>query len=313
MPALVACSRPRPGCMTQVHPDGQPCCAGSTSAKPKHSEEEKTSLRARALKAAAGVKLRAQVSGGEKKTLRNVLVDEESFVRVHEEACTDMVEAFEQAGEETWEDAAEEVGMPLEMAARAPTKEEVVGNYVVSGGRSWCHKGAGSKYPMKSFEIFPENIIMYDEMPKHYEQQGKTQPAPHTLGEGEVFMIIKLMKRNVRFKNTLLGWLSWMLASEVVYTFTISENGILRFHLSPGLWTLTKLFAAFCDSERWWYLPSNIKHAAKHGCYCLGIFWMTKASKRNGPARPVLMRYNRWAEDLGPYWAAVNQSKDEAV
>eukprot|EP00929_Paragymnodinium_shiwhaense_P039987 TRINITY_DN20919_c0_g1_i2.p1 TRINITY_DN20919_c0_g1~~TRINITY_DN20919_c0_g1_i2.p1 ORF type:complete len:283 (-),score=80.07 TRINITY_DN20919_c0_g1_i2:608-1456(-) len=221
----------------------QPCCAGSNS-KAQHSEEAKTKFRAAALAAAAGVHLRAKLASGDTKAFMRVSVEEGSFAGKHVEDMPAMVKAFEEAEDEPLMDAEEEVGMDLEHEPRAPTKEEVLGDYLVSGGPYHWSPGAGSKYAVKSFAILPEDVLMYDEIKKYCEEKGKAQQVAHALGEGRVVMHIHLMKRNCVFK---------------------------------------------------------------HGCFCLGMFWMTQASEESGPSRPVLMRYNRWAEDLSPYWAAIKQ------
>ena len=114
-------------------------------------------------------------------------------------------------------------------------------------------------------------------------------------------MHIIARKENVKFKCSPLGLIFRCLPGEVMYILTVSENGIVRFHLSPERWTLSRFLFLLADSEPGcctWY--KNLKHARKEGCFCLGVFYKSTSG-------PLLMRFNRWAGELAPFWAAARE------
>merc|ERR1719443_2885761 len=122
-------------------------------------------------------------------------------------------------------------------------------------------------------------------------------------------MHLLIRKTMAEFCFSSLAWLIKWLAGTVVYTLTVSENGILRFHLPPETGTFAKIFFAYADSESFLGFFKNLKHAISHGCFCLGCFYKEKPASPDpsSPPRLVLMRFNRWKEDLVPYWAGVQE------
>ena len=102
--------------------------------------------------------------------------------------------------------------------------------------------------------------------------------APHTLGTGQYTQYIlrncnvspfiyKKWGRVARKNYELFDD-----PEDVVYVFTCSANGIVRFHL-PSDSAMRKLWQAFGDSENQQFnnLTENIKHAGTYGCFCFGI------------------------------------------
>jgi len=108
----------------------------------------------------------------------------------------------------------------------------------------------------------------------------------------------------------LLGLLMCWLSGPIMYTFTVSTDGILRFHLPNDLPLWKQAFYAYVDTEMQCCLGrrcnffKNIMHRVKYGCFCFGVFYQDPAH----PQTNVLMRFNRWGDngkDINAYWAAV--------
>jgi hypothetical protein len=122
---------------------------------------------------------------------------------------------------------------------------------------------------------------------------------------------LTIRKSNVTFQDGILGSIMRRLPGDVVYILTVSNNGLVRFHLPPDRGIFSKLLFSFADSEpgafSW---MKNLWHAVRYGCYCFGLFFQgqPKDTTDGAKTQPVLMRYNRWAEGVGPYWAAVNST-----
>jgi len=184
------------------------------------------------------------------------------------------------------------------------------GTYLVCESTLCCQKE--TSYPVASFSIRPEDITT-DVSKCHHRAQCE-QCQEHACGSGAIRMMFPIRKCNTRFKKTCLGCLFGCLPGKVVYNLTVSENGIVRFHISPERSTLTRLLFAYGDSESccWCCGGSacgcykNVLHALENGCFCLGLFFIEKLASEQKP-RLVLMRYNRWAGDICPYWAGIHQ------
>lgn len=149
-----------------------------------------------------------------------------------------------------------------------------------------------------------------------------TKVGPHFLGDGE-YLQFRLRNENVRkyFDNSVpaigLKKLIPDDPTEPIYIFTVSSNGIMRFHPWGGAGR--KLFHGYGDSEepRHFTFPKNIVHAKKYGCFCFGVIYRERENyiTRNGTlqkgGRTIVMRYNRWATDNAPVYGMVRQSADE--
>eukprot|EP00929_Paragymnodinium_shiwhaense_P027044 TRINITY_DN15965_c0_g1_i8.p1 TRINITY_DN15965_c0_g1~~TRINITY_DN15965_c0_g1_i8.p1 ORF type:complete len:315 (+),score=57.31 TRINITY_DN15965_c0_g1_i8:1162-2106(+) len=151
--------------------------------------------------------------------------------------------------------------------------------------------------------------------------------VPHALGEGE-FLQFKLRYGNVK-KYLDDSWISHRLGQvipdkegEPIYIFTVSSNGVMRFHPWGGESVsgyTRKLLHGYGDSEgmRQVTLLQNLHHAGKFGCFCFGIIYKEKedytdsAGKIVPGGRTFVMRYNRWATDNKPIYAMVRQREDQ--
>jgi len=104
------------------------------------------------------------------------------------------------------------------------------------------------------------------------------QLAQHAQGEGIAYYMV-LRRENTGFKKTCFGrWLQKRVAP-VVYTLTVSHNGVVRFHLPNTTPVLVKLAALYNDSERGCCTAiRNLRHALKHGCFCMGLFYEAAAA-----------------------------------
>ena len=103
------------------------------------------------------------------------------------------------------------------------------------------------------------------------------------------------------------------LPGDLVYILTVSNNGLVRFHLPPDRGIFAKLLFSYADSEKGAFSwLKNLWHAIRYGCYCFGLFFkgQPKDNTDSTKTQPVLMRYNRWAQGVAPYWAAVNTPQE---
>lgn len=265
--------------------------------------------------AASGSHLRRKLSKlpwrrGASRAFMAVSEEQRGFAHLHDEDEDTMKQAFCAKGCLPFDQTAWEAGLAMlspdvDGSGRPPTSKEVLGDYVVSGFPTCCDRHGGSKYPVAGFKITDEDVVTADDE-NVVLRRTLGCAAAHALGEGRIVMHVLLRKKNVSFKPSCLGFILKMMPGEVVYTLTISENGITRFHLPPERGMLAKLLYGYCDSETGLGFFSNIKHALTNGCFCLGMFYASETARGEG-ARPVLMRFNRWAGDLAPYWAAVRR------
>lgn len=179
-----------------------------------------------------------------------------------------------------------------------PNPEEFLGTYAVA---------PGTGYAVTSFGIEPQDVVSASEVTPNIDV-GKSGE----LSNAGVQTYLTLRKCNVTFRKGLIGFILKHIPGKVVYILTVSKNGIVRFHLPRGRNIFTKLVFAYADSEPGrftWF--KNLRHAIKYGCYCIGLFFRgkTPGSTENDGTQPVIMRFNRWAESVAPYWAAVNSTK----
>jgi hypothetical protein len=179
-----------------------------------------------------------------------------------------------------------------------PNPEEFIGTYEVA---------PGTGYVVTSFGIEPQDVVNASEVVPDIDKGKSGEPS-----NAGVQTYLTLRKSNVIFRPGLLGFILKHLPGEVVYILTVSTNGIVRFHLPRGRSIFTKLLFAYADSEPGrftWF--KNMRHAIKYGCYCVGLFFRGKApgGTEKDATQPVIMRFNRWAESVAPYWAAVNSTK----
>jgi len=148
---------------------------------------------------------------------------------------------------------------------------------------------------------------------------------PHALGAGE-YVQFSVRKENILqyFSNsTTAKKLSKLIEAdspgnpkEQVYAFTVSSNGIMRFHPCGGI--QRKLWHAYGDSTSSKNFIKNIGHAGTYGCFCFGVVYKEKENytdKATGRyrqgGRTIVMRYNRWATDNHPVYAMVRKTHDD--
>jgi len=103
---------------------------------------------------------------------------------------------------------------------------------------------------------------------------------------------------------------------EIIYIFTVSSNGIMRFHPYGSL--SRKLWHGYGDSETVAAFAENIAHAGTYGCFCFGVIYKEKENyedkvtgEHRAGGRTIVMRYNRWATDNAPIYAMVRQREDQ--
>ncbi len=184
-----------------------------------------------------------------------------------------------------------------------PTMGEFAGTYRVA---------PGSGYVVNAFTIEPQDVVSASGAGPEFDavQAQVDAQDPHNSG---VAAYLTIRKSNVDFKPGILGTILRNLPGDVVYILTVSNNGIVRFHLPPERSIFTKMLFAYVDSEPGFFSwAKNLWHAIKHGCYCFGLFFRGQPAdsvEKTGGA-PVLMRYNRWADGITPYWAAVNAPQE---
>jgi len=257
------------------------------------SDETKPLLsRQDTLKHAAGAHLKTPTLE-KQKTFMSVPDTFHGYLDLHEHDEADMEGKFKETAPSPLEEACKLCGFDLTEAI-SPTLEDVLGEYVVNS--VGC---CGPSYCVKGWTVDEDDVVPAGEMKDHL-VSCCSAPA-HALGDGKVVMHLLLRKSKCVFQRSLLAALISLIAGDVVYVFTISENGIVRFHLSPETGTFVKICFAYADSESVIGFFKNIKHAVTNGCFCLGVYYKEKG----GQNRTVLMRYNRWKADLAPYWAAV--------
>jgi len=264
--------------------------------------EEALLPRSQDLKAAAGAHAKTKTLS-KKPTFMSVPDDLHGYLDLHEHDEGDMEGAINEKGASPMTVAKRLAGMELQ-GPSGPTAEEACGIYSVRDQEGCCFKS----YCVRGFTVDPEDIVPAGEMKEHLTTCCGA-PA-HTLG-AKVAMHILLRKSKVKFANSLTARLIARVAGDVVYVFTVSENGVVRFHLPPETGMFTKLCFAYADSESVGGFFKNIKHAATNGCFCLGVYYKEKLPPQaaSGSQRIVLMRFNRWKENLAPYWAGVCSKK----
>mmetsp|Transcript_66365 Transcript_66365/g.154216 ORF Transcript_66365/g.154216 Transcript_66365/m.154216 type:complete len:271 (+) Transcript_66365:75-887(+) len=254
-------------------------------------------MRSEVVKAAAGAHSKTKVVQ-KSRSFMSVPDHLHGYMDLHEQDEGDMEGAFNEAGTSPLTSAKRLVQMELE-GPLGPSVEEAIGNYEVRCSDGCCAK----QYCVLGFNVEEGDIVPASEMKEHL--TGCCGAPAHALGS-KVKMHILLKKKKVRFARTMLAKLIKRIAGDVVYVFTVSENGIVRFHLPPETGTLTKLAFAYADSESFCGFFSNIKHAMTNGCFCLGVFYKEKQGETAGTEpRLVLMRFNRWKKNLAPFWAGI--------
>mmetsp|Transcript_14889 Transcript_14889/g.41847 ORF Transcript_14889/g.41847 Transcript_14889/m.41847 type:complete len:265 (-) Transcript_14889:173-967(-) len=178
-----------------------------------------------------------------------------------------------------------------------PRPADIAGDY---------HIDPAFRYAVACFSLAAEDIVDHTAAPRG--SGGPPGPGfcDHALGTGTVALEIKQRLSRTTFSSSLFGRLcSWMLRrgpEDVLYTFTVSTNGTVRFHIAPDTALLTQAVLLFMDSESVWGALRNLRHAYANGCFCLGRF-----GSCGDTGRTFLARYNRWQDRGGPtpYWVAV--------
>ena len=166
-------------------------------------------------------------------------------------------------------------------------------------------------YVVTSFRLDPEDVVPGVDANSELGKLG-AQAAREGSDDGEIAAYLMVRKSKTVFKNNFLGFIFKRLPGDVLYILTVSTNGLVRFHLPKERSIFSKLLFSFADSEpRRFSWFKNLHHAIRYGCYCFGLFFRGKAkdsSDENG-GRPVLMRYNRWAKEVSPFWVGVNSAE----
>mmetsp|Transcript_5161 Transcript_5161/g.9825 ORF Transcript_5161/g.9825 Transcript_5161/m.9825 type:complete len:304 (+) Transcript_5161:120-1031(+) len=193
-----------------------------------------------------------------------------------------------------------------ELRQHAPTREELIGTF---------HVNPESGYAVKSFTITLKDVFTASEVDEYLTDEIKAPPG-HCLG-GAVKLYALLRKENVVFNRGCYPGIMKCILPRIVYILTVSVEGIVRFHVIPTMWTFTKLMLVLGDSRRCGTCCSNLSHAMKNGCFCLGVMFevvkksaeqVEEGEKKESKKTMALVRYNRWAgdmSDLDIYWAAV--------
>jgi len=159
----------------------------------------------------------------------------------------------------------------------------------------------GPSYCVESFNISRSDVKFAGDVKEHL-VSCCNMPAQHHLGD-EVVLHMVILKKNAVFNKGFTAWLIKKVAGDVVYVFTVSKNGIVRFHIPQESGMFVKICYAWADSESTIGFFKNIRHAMTNGCFCLGVFYAPQNA--NAAAKSVLMRFNRWKTDVVPYWAGV--------
>lgn len=234
-----------------------------------------------------------------KKSFMSVPEHLHGYLDLHEHDEGDMEGAINEQGASPLTVAKRLARIELEGPC-GPSAAEACGTYRVQ-----CQEGCFAKqYCVQAFTVDPEDIVPAGEMKDHLTTCCGA-PA-HALG-AKVAMHVLLRKSKVKFASSLTAKLIARVAGDVVYVFTVSENGIVRFHLPPETGMFTKLCFAYADSESVSGFFKNLKHAVTNGCFCLGVYYKERpaAGAEGADRRFVLMRFNRWKQNLSPYWAGV--------
>ena len=266
------------------------------------------SLRSAILAMAAGSEFR---KGRARRRFMQVSLSKSGYGAIHCEDEKDML--THTSGASGTEKASTAASLTL-TGPKAPAPDDSWGTYTI----------ASSSYGAASFSFEAKDIIMGDEVTSHLsakkaagelelkQAKGKhsAMHAEHALGQGVAYYMV-MRKENVTFANNCIGRFLAKHSSSVVYTLTVSHNGMVRFHLPNDTPAWLKIAFLIGDSE-----PGcctgfrNLRHALTHGCFCMGVFYEAELPAKDGAAGgtvPVLMRFNRWMSDVGltPYWAGV--------
>lgn len=149
------------------------------------------------------------------------------------------------------------------------------------------------------------------------------QLQPHVLGSGKYLQFSLRRKNVIEYLNNSvtankLKSLIPAVDDEPIYIFTVSSNGVMRFHPWGGI--SRKLWHGYGDSASTYNFGKNIAHAGKFGCFCFGVIYKEKenyrvtkgksAGKVKKGGRTIVMRYNRWATDNAPIYAMVRERAD---
>lgn len=262
-------------------------------------------IHAATLAICAGHHLRAKTKAGRKAFMR-VPDWASGFSDVHLADETEMLAAMENAGEAPLHAAARASGLALSQV-RCPTIEEARGAYeiqqVVANSCLFCCGYAASRMHFDPADIIPANEVAAHQAGHVAEGVAQDAVPAHALGaNADIAYYMILRKKNVRWRTNIAALISRAIAGPVLYVFTVSTNGVVRFHVPPEVSKslIKRLAYAYVDSE-----PGccstirNISHALANGCYCIGVFFTATES-----GAPTLMRFNRWTADFAPYWAA---------
>lgn len=183
----------------------------------------------------------------------------------------------------------------------SPSLEGVTGTYRLNS-EGYC---GGHRYCIRAFTIEAEDIVPAEET-------GASSLAlccvPHLLGEGRVVAHVHAKRDKAVYADSFMAWLIQTVSGSIVYILTLSENGIVRFHLPPDMGCFAKLCFAWADSES----LCGFLRKAWAGSESLGVFYRERKAPaiNQAPPRVVLMRFNRWKTGLVPYWAGVCGAKD---
>jgi len=178
-----------------------------------------------------------------------------------------------------------------------------------------------------TWEVYPRNTWICDKFTVAEEDINETGrlgacdrcSVPHVLG-GETKWTQCKMKgaatvphlngKNPFVKEMLQFWDPKEDPDKVVYYFTCSHNGVVRYHLpKDGLTLKHKLMHMAVDSElSHGSFLKNLKHSLAYGCFCFGVLYKEKVAYKdnNEGGRTFMLRYNRWNGSITPYYVMVN-------
>eukprot|EP01084_Bolivina_argentea_P223411 378017_1 len=148
------------------------------------------------------------------------------------------------------------------------------------------------KHACESFTLKKENIMEIDMDEIHKLSEGCCSHDITDIYNSCVVGAIQLPLSESKLRNDKAP-LYFKCIQPQGYKFILHKNGIIKF-VPIGDSIMHKLMLARLDSQGWYDLLKNIKHANKYSCFCLGI--LTKDGK--------MERYNRWNSDLEYFYTA---------
>ena len=148
------------------------------------------------------------------------------------------------------------------------------------------------KHSCLSFNLKEENVMDVDMEEMHKLAEGCCSHGVYDIYDSCIVGAVQLPLNETKLRKEREP-LYFHFIEPDAYKFVLHKNGIIKF-VPIGDSIKHKLALARLDSQGWFDLFKNIKHANKYSCFCLGI--LTEKGE--------IKRYNRWNTDLEYFYTA---------